>query len=102
MVCHAKCAEKLPKSCIGSKAGRVEVNDGPLRKSMSQLETLNRHPDRSAPSMFGKELSEQIAADNAPVPVLVTKCIYAVEAVGTSFESLTPMRSALTTRRDGL
>jgi hypothetical protein len=34
--------------------------------------------------MFGKDLSEQIAADNVPVPVIVTKCIGAVEVVGES------------------
>ena len=32
--------------------------------------------------MFGKELSEQVIADKVAVPVIVTKSIYAVEAVG--------------------
>jgi hypothetical protein len=33
-------------------------------------------------SMFGRELSEQISADNTPVPAIVSKCIGAVEVVG--------------------
>jgi hypothetical protein len=32
--------------------------------------------------MFGRELSEQIETDGQPVPVIVTKCIEAVEAQG--------------------
>ena len=32
--------------------------------------------------MFGRELSEQVAADKLVVPVIVTKSISAVEAVG--------------------
>jgi hypothetical protein len=32
--------------------------------------------------MFGRELAEQAASDKAQVPVIVTKCISAVEAVG--------------------
>lgn len=36
-----------------------------------------------APSMFGRELAEQAAVDNTAVPVIVTKSISAVEAVGT-------------------
>jgi hypothetical protein len=35
-----------------------------------------------APSMFGRALSEQIAADGQPIPVIVSKCIEAVEAQG--------------------
>jgi hypothetical protein len=32
--------------------------------------------------MFGKELGEQVASDKSQVPMIVTKCISAVEAVG--------------------
>jgi hypothetical protein len=32
--------------------------------------------------MFGRELSEQVIADKLAVPVVVTKCIGAVEVVG--------------------
>lgn len=38
--------------------------------------------------MFGRELSEQVAADAVPVPVIITKCIYAVEAVGMEYEGI--------------
>ncbi|ORY33516.1 hypothetical protein BCR39DRAFT_463757 [Naematelia encephala] len=72
MVCHSKCAEKLPKSCPGGKNGVVDSIDGPL-----------------PPSMFGRDLPEQVNADRAPVPVIVTKCISAVEAVaGMDFEGI--------------
>ncbi|BEI86941.1 hypothetical protein CcaverHIS002_0702870 [Cutaneotrichosporon cavernicola] len=69
MVCHQKCAEKLPKSCPG-KGAKVE-DEGPL-----------------PPSMFGRELSDQSGADNAAVPVIVTKCIRAVEANGMEYEGI--------------
>jgi hypothetical protein len=38
--------------------------------------------------MFGRELSEQVVTDNAAVPVIITKCIYAVEAVGMEYEGI--------------
>ncbi|GMK59982.1 hypothetical protein CspeluHIS016_0901990 [Cutaneotrichosporon spelunceum] len=69
MVCHQKCAEKLPKSCTG-KGVKVE-DEGPL-----------------PPTMFGRDLSEQSGADNAAVPVIVTKCIRAVEANGMEYEGI--------------
>lgn len=82
IVCHSKCSEKLPKICSGSRTGQVEVIEGPLRES--------DRPDKpnvsltfvEAPSMFGKELGEQVASDKSQVPMIVTKCISAVEAVG--------------------
>lgn len=38
--------------------------------------------------MFGKDLSEQVATDDVAVPVIITKCIYAVEAVGMEYEGI--------------
>lgn len=32
--------------------------------------------------MFGRDLNQQLIADGAPVPVIITKCIDAVEAQG--------------------
>lgn len=46
---------------------------------------------RTAPSMFGRDLVEQVRADAAfrgqdrAVPVIVEKCIQAVEVLGTRF-----------------
>jgi FixJ family two-component response regulator len=34
------------------------------------------------PSLFGRELVEQVAADKTAIPVIVLKSISAVEAVG--------------------
>jgi hypothetical protein len=38
--------------------------------------------------MFGRELADQIAADRQPVPVIVSKCIGAVEVVGMEYEGI--------------
>ncbi|WWC91633.1 uncharacterized protein L201_006579 [Kwoniella dendrophila CBS 6074] len=71
IVCHSKCAEKLPRSCTGSRNGAGENLDGPL-----------------PPSMFGRDLIEQVGADKTPIPGIVTKCISAVEAVGMEYEGI--------------
>ncbi|WVR00219.1 hypothetical protein IAU59_007361 [Kwoniella sp. CBS 9459] len=71
IVCHSKCAEKLPRSCTGSRIANSDGLDGPL-----------------PPSMFGRDLIEQVGADRSNVPVIVTKCISAVEAVGMEYEGI--------------
>ncbi|WRT70298.1 uncharacterized protein IL334_007296 [Kwoniella shivajii] len=71
IVCHSKCAEKLPRSCTGSRTGNSELSDGPL-----------------PPSMFGRDLIEQTTADRTPIPGIVNKCISAVEAVGMEYEGI--------------
>lgn len=38
--------------------------------------------------MFGRDLSEQIVADKMSVPVIVSKCIGAVEVVGMEYEGI--------------
>ena len=38
----------------------------------------------SGPSLFGRDLAEQVAEDGQTVPVIVTKCIEAVETQGSS------------------
>ena len=38
--------------------------------------------------MFGRALAEQVVADKQPVPVIVTKCVGAVEAVGMEYEGI--------------
>lgn len=42
----------------------------------------------AGPSMFGRELSEQIEIDGQPVPIIVTKCIEAVEDQGMDYEGI--------------
>lgn len=42
----------------------------------------------AVPSMFGRDLAEQITTDNLPVPSIVTKCIGAVEVVGMEYEGI--------------
>ncbi|WVQ84309.1 hypothetical protein IAT38_006461 [Cryptococcus sp. DSM 104549] len=70
IVCHHKCSDKLPRTCLGKKVRKDEPEE-PL-----------------PPTMFGKPLPEQVAADNTVVPVIVTKCIDAVEAVGMEYEGI--------------
>lgn len=56
MVCHAKCAEKLPRLCAGRANGTVEVIDGPMRelrhrvKSPADQEQSHRCSAASWPS----------------------------------------------------
>ena len=38
----------------------------------------------SGPSLFGRDLAEQVVEDGQTVPVIVTKCIEAVETQGSS------------------
>lgn len=38
--------------------------------------------------MFGRDLTEQAIADQLPVPVIVTKCVHAVEANGMEYEGI--------------
>lgn len=71
IVCHSKCAEKLPRGCTGTKGAVKDEAEGPL-----------------PPSMFGRPLVEQVSADKQSVPVIVTKCINAVEAVGMEYEGI--------------
>lgn len=39
--------------------------------------------------MFGRDLTEQAEADREAIPVIVRKCIAAVDAVGMEYEGLT-------------
>ncbi|KAL1412711.1 Rho-type gtpase-activating protein [Vanrija albida] len=70
-VCHSKCAEKLPRSCPGPRNGKVVEDEGP-----------------PPPSMFGRDLSVQAESDKHSIPVIVTKCIEAVEANGMEYEGI--------------
>lgn len=68
IVCHSKCADKQARSCPGKP---IKEDDGPV-----------------PPSMFGRDLTEQAVSDGASVPVIVTKCIRAVEANGMEYEGI--------------
>jgi hypothetical protein len=58
------------------------VIEGPLRESNRPDKPSLPLTFAAAPSMFGKDLGEQVASDKSQVPMIVTKCISAVEAVG--------------------
>ena len=59
---------------------RVSLRSSLRRLLTSQLSLL------TAPSMFGRDLTEQAEADGESIPVIVRKCIAAVDAVGMEYE----------------
>lgn len=71
-VCHSKCLSSLPISCTHPYMGRTEE--------------LGSEP--AGPSMFGRSLVEQAAAEGREVPLVVEKCIQAVERNGMDYEGI--------------
>ena len=67
--CHQRCLQSLPTSC-----------NQPFSRSDEPFET--------GPSMFGRPLIEQVAAEGHEVPLVVEKCIAAVEAMGMDYEGI--------------
>lgn len=62
--CHSKCLQNLPTSC-----------NQPFSRGDEPTEP-------AGPSMFGKDLVEQAQLEQRSVPLVVEKCIQAVEALG--------------------
>lgn len=76
---HLPCRERDEKDTI------VDINQ-PLRKCLSATYLHEGAYGNTALSMFGRDLVEQVRFDakggNRLVPVIVEKCISAVEALG--------------------
>ncbi|CDS81832.1 related to GTPase-activating protein beta-chimerin [Sporisorium scitamineum] len=70
-VCHSRCLQSLPVSC----------NQPYTRPDEGQAEN-------TGPSMFGRSLTEQAAHEGRDVPLIVDKCIQAVEAFGMDYEGI--------------
>ncbi|SPO28035.1 related to GTPase-activating protein beta-chimerin [Ustilago trichophora] len=70
-VCHSRCLQNLPVSC----------NQPYTRPDEGQAEN-------TGPSMFGRSLTEQAAHEGRDVPLIVEKCIQAVEAFGMDYEGI--------------
>ncbi|EST08092.1 Zinc finger, LIM-type [Kalmanozyma brasiliensis GHG001] len=68
-VCHSRCLQNLPVSC-------------------NQPFSLDGQSDPAGPSMFGRSLTEQAAQEGRDVPIIVEKCIQAVEAFGMDYEGI--------------
>ncbi|KZP19827.1 RhoGAP-domain-containing protein [Athelia psychrophila] len=74
---HVRCISHVQAACVGTTSGRPENQNhsGPL-----------------PPSMFGRDLGEQIKSDarygDRQVPVIVEKCIDAVEALALDYEGV--------------
>lgn len=92
--CHQRCLQNLPTSC-----------NQPFSRGDENLEPVG-------PSMFGKDLVEQVAFEGSEIPLVVEKCIQAVETLGESTVNWTKVDLFLRTdptlflclvsRRDGL
>lgn len=67
--CHQRCLQNLPTSC-----------NQPFSRGDENVEP-------AGPSMFGKDLVEQVAYEGSEIPLVVEKCIQAVEKLGEYFES---------------
>lgn len=70
-VCHSRCLQSLPVSC-NQPYTRPDESVG----------------DNAGPSMFGRSLVEQAAHEGRDVPLIVEKCIQAVEAFGMDYEGI--------------
>ncbi|GAA5906334.1 hypothetical protein JCM5296_003173 [Sporobolomyces johnsonii] len=74
---HAKCASYLQGGCHSGGSGTPPA---------TQDESLNFTP--TGPPIFGGDLIAQANAEGRDVPVVVTKCIDAVEAYGMNYEGI--------------
>lgn len=70
-VCHSRCLQNLPVSC---HQPYMRPDEG--------------HAESGGPSMFGRLLTEQAAQEARDVPLIVEKCIQAVEAFGMDYEGI--------------
>ena len=80
---HGRCIHGVPNSCTS----QLREEQGPMRMSIDYYPPSSRLlAVPSAPSMFGRDLTEQVLADarggDRQVPVIVEKCIEAVEVLG--------------------
>ncbi|KAF8514203.1 signal transducer [Hysterangium stoloniferum] len=76
IACHNRCVGQIPLACSNEPRLREDaVNVGPL-----------------PPSMFGRDLIEQVRADSArehrDIPIIVEKCIAAVEHLAMDYEGI--------------
>lgn len=86
---HVRCAGALQISCTyHANPYRDDLSQGPLREHFCQ-NIIELTDIDLAPSMFGRDLTEQVRADSKEeernVPVIVEKCIDAVETLGELF-----------------
>ncbi|KAL9939368.1 hypothetical protein V8E36_002181 [Tilletia maclaganii] len=68
--CHSKCLQNLPTSCLQPYSGGQD------------------QPEPTGPAMFGRDLVEQAGAEGRDVPLIVEKCVAAVEASGMDYEGI--------------
>jgi Rho-type GTPase-activating protein 1/2 len=85
---HVRCINHVHAPCTQQGITRDDPPAVPLRTFLYPLAYMG--PDQfSAPSMFGRDLVEQVHADSRGsgrlVPVIVEKCIDAVEIIGKKF-----------------
>ena len=78
--CHVKCAPNLIGPCPGSGAG-ASAGAGSADQDLTG-------PLPTGPPMFGNDLTIQVRSEGGQVPVVVDKCIGAVEAHGMMYEGI--------------
>ncbi|KAL0087378.1 Rho GTPase activation protein [Phycomyces blakesleeanus] len=72
---HAKCLSHVPQICSASNLS-LDLSSG------SDIEIAK------SPSLFGHSLAAQVALENRSVPLLVEKCIEAIELRGMDYEGI--------------
>lgn len=87
--CHTKCMDKLAAGggpsaqCLGSSvASHLTRDPAGGAPGAADLSSLSPLMSSTGPSLIGRDLAEQARRDGQPVPVIVTKCIDAVETQG--------------------
>ncbi|KAG0178082.1 hypothetical protein DFQ29_003960 [Apophysomyces sp. BC1021] len=76
-VTHAKCLSHVPQLCFASTTSSLDL------LNMSETETTGKPV-----SMFGVDLTVQAGREERSVPLLVEKCIAAVEIRGMDYEGI--------------
>lgn len=77
---HTKCAGYLNTACISSSTASSSAHTS-AHAASPQEDTISIIS--SAPAMFGNDLTAQVRSEGREVPLVVSKCISAVEAHGT-------------------
>ncbi|SPO35678.1 related to GTPase-activating protein beta-chimerin [Pseudozyma flocculosa] len=72
-ICHSKCLHNLSLSCS---------------QPYTRPEDAAAAEAAAGPSMFGRDLAEQAGIEGREVPLVVEKCIQAVEAFGMDYEGI--------------
>ncbi|KAI7862063.1 hypothetical protein BDF14DRAFT_1886487 [Spinellus fusiger] len=74
-VCHTKCVNHVPQLCSASNTSLDLSNESDLELAKSS-------------SLFGRSLTDRVEEEGRTVPLLVERCIQAVESRGMKYEGI--------------